>query len=114
MLAPGAAMVTYPWPSATAVAGVSMRALLSITVTRACSRGKLAFAFGKFAAFGQQHGVASGSGIFDGDAKKGIHKAAIADLLRDEPKRFRDPLQVVRFTLKSHREMPIAAQAVCG
>src|SRR3546814_685293 len=114
MLTPVSATVTDPWPSATDVAAFSMRALLSITVTCAFSRGKLALAFGKFAAFAQQHGVASGSGIFDGDAEKGIHQAAIADLLRDEPKRFRDPLQVVRFTLKSHREMPIAAKAVCG
>jgi hypothetical protein len=26
----------------------------------------------------------------------------------------RDPLQVMRFVLKLHREMPIAAKAVCG
>jgi hypothetical protein len=68
----------------------------------------------KLAAFPQQHGAANGSRIFDGDAEKGIRQPAIADLFRDEPKRFRAPLQVMRFVRKLHREMPIAAKAVCG
>jgi hypothetical protein len=68
----------------------------------------------KLAAFPQQHGAANGSRIFDGDAEKGIRQPAIADLFRDEPKRFRAPLQVMRFVRKLHREMPIAAKTVCG
>jgi hypothetical protein len=62
----------------------------------------------------QQHAAANGSEIFDGDAEKGIRQTARADLLRDEPKRFRDPLQVMRCVLKLHREMPIVTKAVCG
>ena len=68
----------------------------------------------RLAAFPQQRGAANGAGIFDDDAEKGIRQAAIADLFRDEPKRFRAPLQVMRFVRKLHREMPIAAKAVCG
>ena len=77
----------------------------------AFSRGKLALAL---ATSSPQHAAANGSEIFDGDAEKGIRQTARADLLRDEPKRFRDPLQVMRFVLKLHREMPIVTKAVCG
>src|SRR3546814_3015481 len=44
--------------------------------------------------FAQQNTDANGSEIFNGDAEKGIPQTARADLLRDEPERFRDPLQV--------------------
>src|SRR3546814_5900025 len=57
--------------------------------------------------FAQQNTDANGSEIFNGDAQKGIPQTARADLLRDEPERFRDPLQVMLCDLKLHREMPI-------
>jgi hypothetical protein len=56
----------------------------------------------------------SDSGIFGDDTEKDVREAAIADLFRDEPKRFRDPLQVMRFVLKLHREAPIAARLSAG
>src|SRR3546814_9666734 len=64
--------------------------------------------------FAQQNTDANGFEIFNGDAEKGIPQTARADRLRDEPERFRDPLQVMRCVLKLHREMPIVTKAVCG
>src|SRR3546814_19950004 len=64
--------------------------------------------------FAQQNTDANGSEIFNGDAEKGIPQTARADLLRAEPERFRDPLQVMRCVLKLHREMSLVTTAVCG